>query len=117
MAILDSIGTGVKTGATPSVGTWTNYIIQRIRTGKVVYEGEDIDNSDGALITRLIFKRHPIITVEAVCKTAATPLTDFPEKDMCALTGASAYWVESCDVGEAKGATTVAVELHLIGIT
>ena len=67
--------------------------------------------------TRLVFLRHARLEVEAVCKTAAAPATDFPEGDMCVLTGATAFYVESARVTETKGATKVSVTLVNIGIT
>ena len=117
MASLDSIGTGVISGAVPSVGTWTNYIVQSVTEADKDVEIEDIDDADGALVTRLIFKRHAKLHIEAVCKTAATPVTDFPKGDMCALTGLTAYYVDDIKVTETKGANRISVDLTLIGIT
>lgn len=117
MAILDTIGTGVISGAAPSVGTWTNYIVQSVTEGDKDVEIEDIDDADGALATRLIMKRHAKLHVEAVCKSAATPTTDFPKGAMCALTGLTAYYVDDIKVNETKGATRISVDLSLIGIT
>lgn len=114
---LDYIGTQLKTGASETVGTWTNYILQSVTANGKNVEIEDVDDADGALATRIIFKRHPKIVVEAVCKNAADPSTDFPEGDMCALTGLTAYYVESAPVTKVKGAWKVTATLVLIGIT
>lgn len=114
---LDYIGTQVQAGAAPSVGTWTNYIVQRVTEGEKEIDLEDIFDADGALVTRLIFRRHAKLTVEAVCKQAAAPATDFPQGDMATLTGLTAFYVDRCSIAESKGATTVSVELTNIGIT
>lgn len=117
MAILDSIGTGIQSGAAPSTGTWTNYIVQSVTEGNKNVEIEDVFDADGALVTRLVFLRHAKLSITAVCKTAATPATDFPVGDMSALTGLTAFYVDGLSVNKVKGATQITVELTNIGIT
>jgi len=117
MAILDTIGTGVQSGATPSVGTFTNYIVQRVTEGDKDVEIEDIDDEDGKLAARLIFKRHAKLHLELVCKTSAAPATDFPKGNMCAITDLTAYYVDDAKIEKVKGATRVSADLSLIGIT
>ena len=117
MALWDYIGTQLKTGATEATGTWTNYVLQSVTANGKNVEMEDVDNADGGLESRLIFKRHAKLVVEAVCKNAADPAADFPEGDMCALVGLTTYFVESAPVTRVKGAHKVTATLVLIGIT
>lgn len=117
MAILDSLGTAPQNGASAQGGTWTNYIVVRSTSGKKEVRFKDVYDENGALVSRLIFGRYPIITLELIAKTAATPATDFPQGDICAITGLTAYYVEDCEIATDEGETKVTVTLKSLGIT
>ena len=123
MGILDQIGTTLATGgqAAAGVGTFTNWIVERCTTGDGNVEIEDIDDEDGALFTRLIYKRHAKIILSLISKgsggTAAQAKTDFPIGNMATLTGLTAYYVDACSIESSKSAVRVNVTLSLIGIT
>lgn len=116
MAILDSIGTAPSNGASSQGGTLTNYIVESSSSGSGEVDFEDVFNADGAIVSRLIFNRDPIINLVLIAKNAAAPSTDFPAGDICAVTGLTSYYVESCDIATSKGATRVTVTLKNIGI-
>jgi hypothetical protein len=123
MALLDTIGTTLATGGQVSagVGTFTNWTVEKTTTGDVNVDSEDIEDEDGALTSRLIFKRHAKITLSLISKgasgTAAQAKTDFPMGNMCTLTGLTSYFVESCSIENSKSAVRVSVTLILLGIT
>lgn len=114
MAILDIIGTTVTTGASSQGATLTNYIVQRSTSGEKEVEHEDITDADGATVTRIIFNRHAKLHLELICKTAAAPATDFPEGDMCTVTGLTTYYVDKAPIETYKGAQKVTVDLTAI---
>jgi hypothetical protein len=121
MAILDSIGTSLlvdgQTVVFGSTITFTNYIVATATAGDTNVESEDIDDEDGALKTRLIFKRHAKATLNLICKSGATPLSDFPMGDMCTYGALTAYFVESLTIERSKSAQRATVTLINLGIT
>jgi hypothetical protein len=123
MAILDVIGAAVVTGGQVSagLGTFTNWTVEKCTTGDVNVDSEDIDDEDGKLMARLIFKKHAKIALSLISKvaggTAAQALADFPKGNMCTITGLTTYYVEDCSIESSKSAVRVSATLALIGIT
>lgn len=116
MALLDSMGTGVRSGAsveTESI-TLTNYILESATDGVRTYDFEDVMNEDGARVSRLIFNRQKQLVLTLILKTAADPITDFPVGDMCPYTGLTSYFVTSAPITKVKGAMKVTVTLDKI---
>jgi hypothetical protein len=116
MALLDSMGTAVQTGATvlTETLTLTNYIIESATDGTRTFDFEDVFDADGARVSRLIFNRQKQIVLTLICKSAATPLTDFPVGDMAAHSGLTDYFVTSAPITLVKGARKVTVTLDKI---
>lgn len=114
---LDYLGAELTTGAAPGAGTWTDYVVQRATINGKEVDFEDVFDAAGALATRIIFRRHDVLEVEAVLKSTAAPSTDFPPGDMCALADLTLWYVESAPVSKVKGANTVNVRLINLGIT
>ena len=121
MALLDSIGESLLVGSQAIIHgvtvTFSSYIVSTATDGGKNVEMEDIDNADGTLSTRLIYKRQPKVSLELICEDDANPLADFPEGDMSVLTGLTAYFVDSAKVSKSKSAAKVSLELTNIGIT
>ena len=116
MALLDSMGTGVQTGATVigETVTFTNYIIESATDGTRTYDFEDVFDADGARVSRLIFNRQKQLVVTLICKTAADPATDFPVGDMAVHSGLTSYFVTSAPITLVKGARKITVTLDKI---
>lgn len=111
---LEQIGTTLAVGA----GTITGSYICESREDhdkNVVYE--DVDDEDGALESRVIFKREQKVTLNLICIEGAAPETDFPTGDLAAHTDFTNYFVDSCVVTRTKGAKRVTVNLTNIGQT
>jgi hypothetical protein len=116
MARADTVGTAPQSGAAMLVdsATLTNYIIESCTDGARPIDYEDVFNEDGVRVARLIFNRNAQIVMTLICKTSATPLTDFPEGDMCAHSGLTDYFVTSAKITSVKGARKIAVTLDKI---
>jgi hypothetical protein len=116
MALLDSMGTGFQTGAAVITETvsFTDYVLESATDGTRTYDFEDVMDADGARVARLIFNRQKQLVLTLICKTAATPLTDWPVGDMCPYTGLTSYFVTSAPITLVKGARKVTVTLDKI---
>ena len=114
MAIVSQIGTTLSVGAGTITGS---YIVESREVNGFDVASEDIDNEDGALVTRLIFKRHAKITLNLICISGAAPATDFPEGQIAAHTDFTDYYVDSAKSTKSKGAERVVVNLTNIGVT
>lgn len=116
MALVDSQGTAPQTGAAMLVdtATLTNYIIESVTDGQRTIDFEDVMNEDGLRVARLIFNRNAQIVMTLICKSAATPLVDFPVGDMCTLSGLTTYFVTSAPITSVKGARKITVTLDKI---
>ena len=79
-----------QTGTTLLIGNQrsiTNYIIVQDGIGAANVVMEDIEDQDGTLETRIVFRNEAQIKLELISKTGATPATDFPIGAKCAVTG------------------------------
>jgi hypothetical protein len=121
MSLVDSMGTtllvqnqAVMHGSTI---TFSSYLVATSTDGGKNVDFDDIDDANGATAARLIFKRQKKFSFELICRADAAPTTDFPEGDMCALSGLTACYVDSAKVSKSKSAAKVAVELTDLGIT
>lgn len=123
MAALDQLGITLQVGGQTSVHGATltsldnSYIIESVNDGGVDGDFIDTDDEDGKLTNRTILKRHPKFTANLVAKSDAVPLTDFPDKAMCVISGMTSYFINSCSIDRTKGPTKVSVELQNIGIS
>lgn len=123
MAILDQIGTTLTVGGQVSagLGTFTNWIVEKTTTGDKNVDFEDIEDEDGVLFSRLVYKRHPKITLSLISKgtggTAAQAASDFPAGNICAITGLTSYYCDSVSIESSKSAVRVNVTLVALGIT
>ena len=115
MAVLENLGTGVQNSATvlaESVSTdLDNYIIESVTDGGKEVDFEDVMDASGARVARLIFNRQKTFSMVLQCKTSATPLTDFPMGDTCALTTLTSYFVDDMSIQLVKGVRKVTVKL------
>lgn len=121
MAILDSIGTSLKVNDQAVINgvtvTFSSYQVQTSQDGSADVDMEDIDNSAGARVTRLIFKRDARATLELICNNDANPRGDFPIGDMAVHAGLTGYFVADCRIAKSRSASRVSVDLVNIGIT
>jgi len=104
-------------GATLIIGgqrTLTNYIVETDETNDANVVSEDVEDADGKLATRIIFRNEDIVKLSLICKSGASPATDFPKGAMCTITGLTTYFVDSAPVVKAKGAQKVSVEMTKI---
>ncbi|MCE5317845.1 MAG: hypothetical protein LLG04_10895 [Parachlamydia sp.] len=115
MAILDSIGTTLTVGGQTAI---SGYFTESETVGEKEVASEDIDDNDGALATRLIFKRLPTVDLSLVCKASAVPTTDFPRGSKCPSTAGaySGWFVDSCSAPKTKSAWRATVKLTSLGI-
>jgi len=116
MAILAQIGTTLIVGGQ---GTFTSYIVESETVGAKEVASEDIDNADGALSTRLIYKRLPTVDISLISKSGAAPLTDFPvgEKAGVAATASySGWYVDSLSITRTKSAEKSSIKMTSLGI-
>lgn len=119
MAAIEVLGTGVIQGAnvTSVTPTITNYILESATEGGKNVDFEDVFNSDGKRVTRIVFNRENKLTLTLICKTGATPLVDFPEGDMSTISGLTTFYVDSCSLSRVKGANKVTVTLSEIFVS
>lgn len=115
------LGTDVNVGAGAVLhgitGTFTNYYVQSISDGDKNVDFVDVDDADGVLTTRVILKRHEKAVLTLIPKLNTNPLTDFPVGDACAITGLTAFYVESMTVDKTKSPHVVTATLVKLGIT
>ena len=122
MALADQIGSASVTGGqvAAGLGTFTNWTVERCKTGGNKKDMEELINEDGALLGILVYQRHPLIDLTLISKgaggTAAQAATDFPDGAKAGLTGLTAYLCESVDIESSKSAVRVNVSLRLIGV-
>jgi len=119
MAAVDQIGQTLLVGAgTISAGSGTGvYIVESRTTDGYDVAFEDIDDENGALVTRIILKRHQKLHLDLICGIAAAPETDFPEGSIAAHTDFTSYYVEAAPVTKTANAQRVSVDLVNLGIT
>jgi len=119
MAAVDQIGQSLLVGAgTISAGSGSGvYIVESRTDSGYDVQFDDIDDQDGALVTRIILKRHEKIHLDLICGLAAAPATDFPEGSICAHTDFSTWYVEAAPVTLTASAQRVSVDLTNLGIS
>lgn len=96
--------------------TLTNYIVETDEVGGNDIDMEDVLAADGTRATRIIFKIDEKAKLSLICKTGATPASDFPEGAMCTLTGLTGWYVDSAPITKSKSAQKVSVTLTNIHI-
>ena len=95
----------------------TNYIVESCSDGNNDIDSEDMMDSYGLRLARLIFNRTPKITATLQVLTGATPLTDFPKGKMVPTATSSAlatYYVSDATVSSVKGVRKLNVTLDAI---
>lgn len=105
------IGATLAVGATTTVLTIpnaTNYIVVRATEGDVEIDKEEIEDSEGALATIVTYNSLAMITLELLCKAAATPATDFPKGTQVATD----WFVDDCKINRTKAPHSVTVTLR-----
>jgi len=119
MAAVDQIGQTLLVGAgTISAGSGSGVYIVESRTDEGYdVSFDDIDDQNGALVTRIILKRHEKVHLDLICGLAAAPATDFPEGSICAHTDFSTWYVEAAPVTKTGSAQRVSVDLVNLGIS
>lgn len=106
-------------GATLIIGgqrTLTNYIVESDEINDANVVQEDIEDADGKLATRIIFRNEAKVKLSLICKTGATPATEFPVGAMCTVTGLTAYFIDSAPIVKTKTAQKVTVEMTNLGL-
>lgn len=105
-----------------------SYLIDTADGDNEVVQEDIITGTDGTIASRLVFQIMPMITLNLVAKSGATPWVDFPKGLKCALTGTytppgstvaltlSNMIVEECKVSNSKSAQRVTVTLKSIGV-
>jgi hypothetical protein len=104
-------------GATLIIGgqrTLTNYIVESDEVNDANVVSEDVEDADGKLATRIIFRNEDKVKLSLICKSGASPATEFPVGAMCTITGLTTYFVDSAPIVKAKGAQKVSVEMTKI---
>lgn len=94
----------------------TNYIVSEDTLNDANVVSEDIEDADGKLATRIIFRNEAKIKVSLICKTGATPTSDFPMGGMCTITGLTGYFIDSAPVVKTKSAQKCTLEMTLLGV-
>lgn len=92
----------------------TNYIVSEDTLNDANVVSEDVEDADGKLVTRIVFRNEAKIKCSLICKTGATPTSDFPVGGMCAITGLTQYFVDSAPVVKSKSAQKVNLEMTAI---
>ena len=108
------IGTTLDIGAGTITGS---YIVEGSTDDDKNVESEDIDDENGELATRIVFKKHAKQPLELIALDGALPGTDFPKGEMCAHTDFTTWFVEDARSAKSKSAKRVSVELVNLGIT
>ena len=111
-------GTQLGTDYIIGVGTTlATYTITSFKTGDRNVAFSDVNDEDGALVSRLIKQKHAKVQLEMVAKTGAAPATDFPPGEIAAATGFTAYYVDDMSYTRTEDQMKVSVSLVLLGIT
>lgn len=108
------LGTDLLVGAGNVAG---NYFVESIESGDADVKFTDYNDENGKLATRVIKDSWAKKTLNLVCKSGATPATDFPVGAMATLSGFTTYFVDSCSITASEDATKVTVQLSAIGIS
>ena len=106
-------------GSTLIIGgqrTLTNYIVSEDTINDANVVSEDVEDADGKLCTRIIFRNEAKIRLSLICKTGATPASEFPIGAMCTVTGLTGYFVDSAPIVKSKSAQKVTVDMTLLGV-
>jgi len=107
-------------GTTLTIGAGTisgSYIVLGRDDGGKDVAFEDVDDQDGALVTRIVYKTHAKIKLDLICLSGAAPETDFAEGGIATHTDFTGYFVNSAVISRSKSAKRVTVELVNLGIT
>ena len=107
-------------GAEYAVGVGTTlatYTVSQITQGGRNVALSDVNDEDGALVSRLIKQKHAKVDLELVALTTADPDTDFPPGEIAAATGFTGYYVEDMNYVRTEDQMKVSVSLVNIGIT
>ena len=109
------IGNSAVTIGAPAV---SGYIVQSVTdpAGADIDMEDIIDHTTGARITRLVHQVDTKITATLIT-TTATPTTDFPIGQLCALGIFAGYFVDDCQVQKTRAGQQVTVSLTDIGLT
>jgi hypothetical protein len=92
----------------------TGYIVEQDNRGGRDIDFEDVMAADGSFHTRIVFeKRMDKVNLTLLVTTGNTD-TDFPEGALCAVTGLTSYFVDSCVVSNTKSARRAEVQLTKI---
>lgn len=105
----------------------TDYIIESAEVGDYEVKQVDVINgTNGAIETRIVFTRFPILTMTLVSKDATAAGSDFPKGLKAVNTGSytaagitiafTDCFVDECKISETEGAQKVVVTLKDIGI-
>lgn len=94
MAVPTQFGTSLIVGPGSTIGS---YIVQQRvdldKEGKVIR----IDNEDASVATLIVPTQYAKVQLTLACKVAAVPATDFPIRDLCAVSGFTTYFVDSIE--------------------
>lgn len=96
--------------------TLTNYIVSEDTLNDANVVKEEVEDPDGKLATVIVFRNEAKIKCSLICKTGATPASDFPIGAMCTITGLTGYFIDSAPVVKTKSAQKVNLEMTLLGI-
>ena len=96
--------------------TLTGYIVADDEVNNANIVQEDVEDADGKLATRIIFRNEAKVKLSLICKSGSTPTADFPVGAMCTVTGLTAYFIDSAPVVKTKSAQKVTVEMTNLGI-
>jgi len=111
---VDQIGTTLDIGAGTITGS---YIVESREEGDKDVTMEDIDDQNGELFTRLVFKKLPKETFNLICILGALPEDDFKKGEIAAHVDFTAQFVEDARFSKSKGPRRVAVTFIDLGIT
>jgi len=114
MAIVNQIGETLAVGAETITGS---YIVESQEVYGYDVDSEDINDEDGALSARLIYKRHPKTRLSLICIEGAAPNVDFPEGQIAVHADFPDHYVDSAKVTKSKSAQRAEIELTNIGVT
>jgi len=111
---LEQIGTDLEVGVGTTI---VNYIVERFEDGDKEVSMKDVNDEDGVLATRIIKQRMDKRRMTLICKSGATPKTDWPKGAMATVAGWTQYFVDNATVEETEDEQRVNLELTNIGIT
>lgn len=108
------IGSDLNIGVGQTMGS---YIVESLGNNDDIVKTKDIFDEDGALITRLVFFKHDVVTLVLISLSGAAPATDFPKAGISAVAPLSDYYIDSVSTDRDEGEERTTVTGHLIGIT